>query len=368
MQALARYAELTIAAPIPYCPLVERMQRYAHRTGIAPYEKRDSLDVYHPRHFSIPMILKPLDGVFFYEALERFVRREKVEFDLIDAHLAFPDGYAATLLGKKLKIPVAITLRGHDIFELPRYPVRIRQVIRALKKADKIFSVSKALKNGAVELGISPAKISVRPNGVYTNIFFPMDRNEVRRALGLPLEKKIILSIGHLVQRKGFHHIIDALVDLKNLGRKDILLVIVGEAGIEGNIKSELEEQIRRLGLKEQVILAGAKPYAELCRWYNAADVFCLASSKEGWANVLLEALACGIPVVATSFWGNKEVISSETLGILVDSQNSRILAGALDKALKKEWDTNALVAYARRNSWEEVARDIVREWKELIG
>jgi glycosyltransferase involved in cell wall biosynthesis len=367
MQALSHHAQVKIAAPIPFCPLVDRMARYAYRNGVVSYEKNGSLEIHHPRHFSIPMILKPLDGVFFYQALHRFVRRQQEKFDLLDAHLAYPDGYAAVLLGKKLKIPVTITLRGHDIFELPKHPIRIRQVIWALKKADKVFSVCQALKDGAVKLGIPAEKISVHPNGVFPDFFYPMDRDEARRTLGLPMDKNIILSVGHLVIRKGFHHIIDALAALNSSGEKDIFLVIVGDPGIEGDIKTKLNEQILRLGLTKQVLLAGAIPYKELHLWYNAADVFCLASSKEGWANVLLEALACGIPVVATSFWGNKEVVQSDSLGILVDSQDPLKLSQALEKALKKKWDRKAIVDYARQKSWQRVAENIALEWRELV-
>lgn len=367
MQALSEHAELSIVSPIPYCPLVDRMARYAHRNGVTPYEKIGSMDVHHPRHFSIPKILKPLDGIFYYRSLDRFVRRRGEKFDLIDAHLAYPDGYAAVMLGEKLKIPVTITLRGHDIFELPQYPLRSRQVIWALKKADKVFSVCQALKDGAVKLGVPAEKISVRPNGVFSDLFFPIDRAEARQALGLPQGKRIVLSVGHLVSRKGFNYIIDALALLKKSGREDILLVIVGDAGIEGDMKDKLAEQIQRLGLNEQVLLTGAKPYNELYRYYNAADIFCLASSKEGWANVLLESLACGIPVVATSFWGNKEVVCSDDLGVLVDSQDPKLISGALVRALEKEWDRDAIVAYARKNSWERVAAEIAQEWRGLV-
>jgi glycosyltransferase involved in cell wall biosynthesis len=216
-------------------------------------------------------------------------------------------------------------------------------------------------------LGIPEKKISVHPNGVFPDLFYPIDRDEARRRLGLPKDKKIILSIGHLVVRKGFHHIIDALAILNSSGKKDIFLVIVGDPGIEGNLKTKLNEQIQRLGLTKQVLLAGAKPYKELYLWYNAADIFCLASSKEGWANVLLEALACGIPVVTTSFWGNKEVIQSDSLGILVDSQHPVKLSQALDKALRKKWDRKAIVDHARQNSWQRVAENIAQEWGKLV-
>jgi glycosyltransferase involved in cell wall biosynthesis len=367
---LARHCRLRIVSPIPYCPLVGILRRYAYRARVERRLTLNGLEVYYPRFFSVPLILKPLDGIFFFLSLVLFCRRlrKEFDFDLIDAHLAYPDGFAAVLLGKLFNKPVTVTLRGHDIFELPRYPVRKRQVIYALSRADLVLSVADALKQGAVGLGIPAEKIVLATNGVDTRLFRPVDKDKAREELGLPRDKKIILSIGHLVVRKGFQHIIRAVSLLTRQGRENILLVIVGAAGIEGDYKSQLDKLITQLGLADRVYFAGGKPYEELYKWYGAADVFCLASSKEGWANVLLEALACGKPVVATRVWGTSEVIASEDLGLLVEAGNPPALAQALDEALHKKWDGNKIIQYARQHSWEKTAEGVYEQWQRVLN
>ncbi len=367
---MSKHCRLKVVNPIPYCPVVGRLKRYAYRARVKHKLNIDGLEVYYPRFFSIPMILKPLDGVFYFLCLVLFCRRirKEFDFDVIDAHLAYPDGFAAVLLGKLLKKPVAITLRGHDIFELPQYPIRKRQVVYALKQANIVFSVADALKREAVALGIAGEKIVLATNGVDTRLFHPIDKLVAREELGLPRDKRIILSVGHLVVRKGFQHIIRAISILAEQGRGDLQLVIVGAAGIEGDYKARLDELINRLGVKDAVYFAGRRPYDELYKWYSAADIFGLASSKEGWANVLLEALACGKPVVATRAWGNSEVITAEDLGLLVEPENPTALAFSLDKALQRKWNTDIITAYSIQHSWERTAGIIYGEYKKMLG
>jgi teichuronic acid biosynthesis glycosyltransferase TuaC len=370
IQRLARHCELKIVSPIPYFPLVGALKRYAYRAKVKLRLNQANLEVYYPRFFSIPMILKPLDAVFIFLSLAVFCyrMRKEFDFDLIDAHLAYPDGFAAVLLGKLFKKPVIVTLRGHDIFELPKYPIRRRQVVYALKQADRVLSVADALKQGAIRLGVPEEKIDLATNGVDTELFHPMDKLKAREELGLPQEKKIILSIGHLVVRKGFHHIIKAISLLSRQGRAGLYLVIVGAAGIEGDYKPQLDKLIKELQVDDMVCFAGSKPYHELYRWYGAADIFCLASNKEGWANVLLEALACGKPVVASRAWGTSEVITSEELGVLVEPENPSALASGLETALQKKWDYNLIIDYAKHHSWEKTAAGVYNKWQGVLG
>jgi len=368
LAALSRLCQLKVISPIPYCPLVGRMKRYQYRTQVAGRMDIDGLEVHYPRFFSFPMILKPLDAVFIFFSLWRFCRKNREEVDIIDAHLAYPDGFAAVLLGKVLGKPVSITLRGHDIFDLPRYPVRGRQVKWAMEQADIVLSVAQALKDGAVKMGISGDKIKVAANGVDTKIFYPIDRRQAREELRLPQDKRIILSAGHLVVRKGFHYIIRALDILKRAGQGDILLVIVGAAGIEGNYKPQLDKLIAGLGLEKEVLFAGGQPNHQMYRWYSAADIFCLASLQEGWANVLLEALACGCPVVATNAWGNAEVICKPELGLLAEPENADSLAETIQKALIKDWDRAKITEFAGGHSWESVAENVLREFNNCFN
>ncbi len=405
--ALKNYAQIKVVCPIPYCPIVGGLKRYAYRAKVARRLDHEGLDTYYPRFFSIPMILKPLDGIFYLICLIFFCLRIKKEFDfdIIDAHLAYPDGFAAVILGKIFKVPVAVTLRGHDIFELPKYPVRGRQALYALRKADVVLSVADALGREAVKLMQSPLtqpsplrgegdinssedkgqvntlspvgrgqgeggfdKVIVASNGVNTDLFYPVNQAEMRKELGLPPDKKIVLSVGHLVVRKGFQYIIEALSILRKQGRADDLyLAIVGASGIEGDYKACLDKLVCDYGLEDYVYFAGAVSYDELYKWYNAADIFCLASSKEGWANVLLEALACGRPVVATNIWGTAEVIASDDLGILVEQGRADALADGLYTALQKEYNSNTIINYAKAHSWDMTAKIVYRQWKKIL-
>lgn len=366
---VAKHCSMKIIVPIPYFPCTGWMSRYAHRKNIPFKDTINGIDVFYPRFISIPKFLKPLDGVFLYLACRRFIRKHlnQFDFDLIDSHLAYPDGFAAVWLGKRHNKPVTVTLRGHDINDLPAYPVRFRQVKFALRHADKVFSVAKALKDAAVGFGINDEKIIVSSNGVDLSIFKPADMHAMRKELGLPPDKKIVVSVGHLVERKGFHILLEALRILLDEGRTDVHVAIVGGPGEEGNFSGVLEQMITSLGLTGHVTMAGAQLNRDLYKWYNAADISCLASSKEGWANVLLESLACGKPVVATNVWGTPEVICSPEYGILTE-RNPRELAAALKQALDKSWNHNAIITYARQHTWEKVAEKIVDQFSLLIN
>src|SRR5262249_40651191 len=210
-------------------------------------------------------------------------------------------------------------------------------------------AVCQALKDAMVQLDIPGEKITVIPNGVDTRKFFPYPKEQARSTLGLPYDKRIILSVGGLIPRKGFDLLVKALKMLSTqLHQHDLYLVIVGE----GESRPELEQLIAELDLDAQVRLVGSVSHQELYLWYSAADLFCLASSREGWPNVVLEALASGTPVVATDVWGVPEIICSDRLGILT-KRDERELAAGIAAALKKSWQSDARVQYAKDQTWD---------------
>ena len=141
-------------------------------------------------------------------------------------------------------------------------------------------------------------------NGVDTSAFHPVDRDQARAALGLT--GPTLVSVGSLIPRKGHHRTIEAMLALP-----EFTLLIVGV----GPERAALEALIGRLGLNARVRLLGARPHAELPKVYGAADASVLASSREGWANVLLELIACGTPVVASNIPGNPEVVQEWPAG-----------------------------------------------------
>jgi glycosyltransferase involved in cell wall biosynthesis len=366
LQALARYVDLRVISPVPVFPVATRVvPRYRPRLRIPRSQVHPGsppLAATYPRYLSIPKVLKPVDGVTVAAAVWAEVlrlRREGFVPDVLDAHLAFPEGFAAALVAPRLGIPFTVTLRGHDINDLHRYAVRWRQVGHALRRATRVIGVCRALVDGAIELGVDPEDAVVITNGVDPQAFRRVDRAEARAALGLPADARVVLSVGHMVPRKGFHVLVDALAELR---RPDVHMVFVGAAGEEGDFVGEVKRRVAAHGLGDRVRFAGAVVNHELYRYYSAADVFALASDKEGWPNVLFEALACGTPVVATRVWGTPECIASDRYGLLVEERTGPAFAVKLAEALDRSWDADALVRYARANDWDGVARRTATE------
>jgi glycosyltransferase involved in cell wall biosynthesis len=367
MRRVAAACEVVVVAPRPWFPLngLARPQW----TGIPPLEHQDGLRVYHPPFLSVPGVLKWLDGSLYALSLVRFLSRLRREFpfELIDAHFAYPDGVAAVLLGRVFRCPVTITLRG-SIVRLSRYPLHRPQLRFALRQADRVLSVSQSLRDVAVAVGdIPPAKVRVVPNGVDVSLFFPRDRADARRRLGLPPDRKILLSIGGLEEGKGHHRIVDLLPRLLQQW-PDLLYVIVGGGRPSDTVRPLLGRLVERHALSEHVVLAGERPHAEIPWWLSAADLFCLATRSEGWCNVLLEAAACGRPVVTTRVGGNSEVVPSLDLGLLVPPDDDTALEHAIDEALRRPWNQAPMLAHAGKHSWAAAARTVVEEFGRLTA
>jgi teichuronic acid biosynthesis glycosyltransferase TuaC len=169
----------------------------------------------------------------------------------------------------------------------------------------------------------------------------------------MPEEAEIIVSVGNLIPLKGFQFLIPAVAQIAPR-HPSLRLYIIGE----GESRAELEALAWEKGVAERVFFVGRKPNEELKFWYSAANVSCLASVREGWANVLLESLACGTPAVATRVWGTPEVISSPEKGVLVEPNSDSIAAG-IEQALGRNWNRETLANFARQRTWDVVAEEV---------
>jgi glycosyltransferase involved in cell wall biosynthesis len=353
-----------IVAPVPYFPPIKLGHRWLF-SQVMQEEIIEGLKVYHPRYFMTPRIGMSLYGLMMFWSVLPVVKKIQKEFnfDIIDAHYVYPDGYAATLLSNYFKKPVVVSARGTDINLYGEFPIIRKFLRRTLLKANKVVAVCQALKKGIVQLGVPEGKISVIPNGVDNYKFCPTPKEEARRKLKLP-DMKIILSVGHLTPNKGFDYLIKALKILQaEFNKKSIYLVIAGE----GKFRKELEKSISLLNLGEHVRFAGVIPHKELHDWYSAADLFCLASCQEGWPNVILESLACGTPVVATSAGGIPEIISSNGVGILAE-RTEQDIAQKISIALKKSWNREEIVKFAERHTWDQVALQVYDVFKSVLN
>lgn len=370
MFRVAQRLPTSFVVPVPWFPGQGVLRRY--RPGFRPPAPRRELQqgfqVEHPRYVSVPGIGKRWDGLLLALGALPTLRRLRrgPGFDVLDAHFGYPDGYAASLLGRWLGVPVTITLRGNETAKAGSLPLRQR-IRGALGQATRVFTVSDSLRRFALGLGVDPQRVEVVPNGVDSGRFIPVDRSEARARLGVPPESRVLVTVGSLIERKGFHRVIDCLPALRR-EFPDLLYLIVGGTSPEENWRARLEQQVDRLGLRAHVRFLGVIMPDELRHPLSAADVFVLATSREGWANVLLEAMACGLPVVTTDVGGNAEVVCRPGLGTVVPFGDAAALEGALCEALRRDWDRSAILAYARENGWDARVDQLVRAFRVVAA
>ena len=360
---------MVVVSPKPWFPgqgLI-RLFRPHYRPMPARREVQDGITVLFPRFLALPGLLRGLDSLFMALGSYLTMRRLKAQgYNLIDAHFAYPDGHAAVLLGRWLGLPVTVTLRGTEVPH-SRNPVLRPKLQEVFRQARKVIAVSDSLRQLAVSLGLPEDKGIVVGNGVDTAKFQPVDRQTARARYGLPDEAKVLITVGALVERKGFHRIIDCMPAL--LERHPHLhYLIVGGASPEGDMEAELRAQVARLGLVGRAHFLGPIPPEELKWPLSAADVFVLATRNEGWANVILEAMACGLPVVATDVGGNREVVAHADLGAIVPYGDPAALAQALDNALSRDWNREAIQAYARDNDWAKRVEALLQVFEDVVA
>ncbi|MEW6745599.1 MAG: glycosyltransferase family 4 protein [Planctomycetota bacterium] len=355
--------DAVIVAPVPYFPRVGGFGRWSRLARIPLAETIDGFTVHHPRYLVTPRVGMSLYPVWMALGTRSLVKRltRETGAELVDAHYVYPDGVAAALVARWVKLPVVVTARGTDINLLPRYRVPRSWVRWVLGRADGLAAVCTALGQAMEELGAPSGRVRILRNGVDLDKFRPLERGAARRAIGVAEGGKHLLSVGHLIERKGHHLVIEAV---SRMARRDVQLLIVGRGPEEGRLRSLVAAR----SLQGRVTLEGSVPHERLATFYSAADLLVLASSREGWANVLLEAMACGTPVVATRIWGTPEVVANEHVGRLVEHRDAESLAAVLEAALVTPWDRGRIRAHAEAHSWDATADGQMRLFAEALA
>ncbi len=342
--------ETRVIAPVPWFPSShERWGDYAVFARTPAREQRHGIDVLHPRYPLVPKVGMTTAPFLMASAAVGAVRRlirEGFDFDLIDAHYVYPDGIAAALLARWFKRPFVMTARGSDVNLISEYAAPRRMIRWAADRAAACVCVSQALANRLVALGVQPGRVRVMRNGVDADRFSPIAQNEARARLGLT-QGVLLLSVGNLAEVKRHGLVIDALGRLRQR-HPDARLAIVGS----GSLLAALQAQARSAGLSEAITFAGSVEQTDLRWWYSAADLLVLASSREGWPNVLLEAMACGTPVVASRVGGVSEAVNRTDIGTTVDIRDAESLAAAIADTLSRQLDRNTIRRYAQEMSW----------------
>ncbi len=368
MRRVARELPLCVISPQPWFPLQGfiRLLRPNYRIPRPTAELVDGLSVIRPRYLAFPSLFRRLDGLMMALAVRPHLRALKRigRADVIDAHFVYPDGYAAACLGRWLALPVAVTMRGTEPGHAMRPSLRPK-LESALRAASRVICVSDSLRQLALRLGAPTERTCVIGNGVDLQNFAPIPSGEARAVLGIAPGATVLISVGGLVERKGFHRVIACLPQL--LRRfPNLLYLIAGGPSAEGDWTDRLRDQVKRLDLERHVRFLGAVAPADLRVPLSAANVFVLATRNEGWANVFLEAMACGLPVVTTRVGGNPEVVSGPDLGILVPFGDEDALREGIAQAIERKWNTEGIRRYAEQNSWEQRVGSLVAEFRAL--
>jgi glycosyltransferase involved in cell wall biosynthesis len=352
--------ESRVVAPVPWFPLAHpRFGQYAKYAGIPARAERYGLQIEHPRYLALPRVGMNVAPLMMARAARATIGRiidEGYDFDAIDAHYFYPDGVAAVMLGKYFNKPVVVTARGSDINLLPQYRIPRKFILWAAENARAVITVCSYLKDEMVGLGVRAERVTPLRNGVDLQRFSLLDKEAARAALGL--DAFTLLSVGQLVPHKGHDIAIRALPALP-----DVKLMVAGS----GPDRERLERLARELGVAERVRLVGPVPQTELRDYYNAADLLVLASEREGWANVLLESMACGTPVVASAVCGTPEVVTEPEAGRLMAARTPDCLVDAVRMLRAARPERDATRRYAERFSWDETTQGQIDLFRNII-
>jgi glycosyltransferase involved in cell wall biosynthesis len=362
LDAWRRYSggEARVIAPVPWFPSKAAIFGHYGRYAAAPKaETRRSIDVAHPRYFLPPRIgmnYAPLALARIMEREARAALADGYDFDLIDAHYLYPDGVAAVRAARRIGKPVVLTARGSDVTLFPDFPRQRDLILDAVRRADAVIAVAAALKNKLIELGAPAEKITVLRNGVDLALFRPLDRIEIRRRMGL--SGNVVASVGSLIERKGHDMAIRALEMLP-----DATLLISGQGPEEASLKALAE----RSGVGNRVRFLGQVAHEALVEIYNAADALILASTREGWPNVLLESMACGTRAVAADVGGCAEVVTTPAAGRVVKERTGEAFAAALREVLAAPIRAETR-AHAAAHSWDETSRGLSELYADVAA
>lgn len=348
---LAKAMDLTVLVPVSWLAVLRHPLAYRRlkREAVARWPCADYVVYWY-----LPGIGRRLHAasLFLSLLLQRFPTLFLRHWDCVLGSWGYPDAVAACALAALRRTPFVAKVHGTDINGFTREPARRAQIRWALNRARHVVAVSAALRARLTEIGVDPARTSVLYNGVDMRRFLPLPQRESKLALGYTAETRLLLFIGNVQRSKGCANLLEAFARLASR-LPALRLVYVGP----GPQVAELTARAGALGLAERVDFAGRKAHDELAPWFCAADLFCLPSHSEGVPNVILEAMACGTPVVATDVGGVAEVLPDHA-GLLVPPQDVPALAAALFTALGRSWDRARLIEHAAGFQWEaNVAR-----------
>lgn len=367
LEAMSALADLRVVQPVPHFPLIASLPAWA-RDEVRVSGK---LQVFNAPMFYIPRVAKALDARFLARAIgNRIVHMHRERpVNVIDAHFGYPDGVGCMHLARRMGVPFIVTLRGFEkeFIDRPRIG---RDMIAAFHEAAGLIAVSHSLRRFAVEHGVPAEKVRVIHNAIDSKLFSTGDRESARRLLGLPPQIPLILSVGHLIPRKRHHILIEAFAKLVTK-MPAARLVIIGSPKPDAKYADQLRERVAELGVGASLQFPGNLAPVDVVNWLRAADVFALATAREGCCNAVLEALAVGVPVVTTPVGDNAEFVVDGRNGHLFPVDDVTALAKALQASfLRGGWDRQEISGklHSSVGEWPAVAERVLEFVHESIG
>ena len=341
--------EVRVMAPVPWFPFRHPMfGPYADFARVPRQAERRGVSITHPRYPVIPKLPR-LTPRMMAAALRPYVARlrRNFDFDVIDGYYLYPDGVAACQLAQAFDVPLVLSALGSDVSLIAQARAERAMILAATARAAAVTAVCGALRDELIALGADADKVCVIEHGVDLALFRPpADRSAVRARLAMTAPT--VLIVGHLIDLKGQDLAIRAIATLPG-----VRLTIVGHGPKEAAYRA----LATRLGVADRVDFLGHVDQPRLAELYGAADVVANCSAREGIANVLLEALACGTPLVATPVWGSPEVVRVREAGMLTRDRSVEAIAEGIATVLADPPDRAATRAYAERYDWRETGR-----------
>lgn len=364
--AYAEYCEILLLVPVHITPsitLIKQQTGFIGKLRSLKEQLMNSLLQELPsfsspvageyvRFASIPpkQIFPFSGGVILACRLFFFMMRNR-KFDVIHGQSMLPEGLAAVLLGRVFNRPSVVTAIGSDIHFIQKDSVTYRSTLFVLRNATAITTVSSELRRRIVDMGIEESKIIAVPNGVDPGFQRNCEAVDIRQRMGIPGDAKVFGFAGRLISIKDPMTLLAAFGQLLKV-KENLYLIFVGD----GELRGKLLQEASRLGISGHIRFSeGAVPPREIPNYMQAFDFLCVPSIGEGWPNVILEAMACGKPVIATNVGGNPEAVSSDKVGLIVPAQNPAALSKAMDQAMRISWDREGIVQYAKSHSWSQV-------------
>jgi len=367
---LARDGGVTVLAPARLLPPLPRYRDHRQASQQEAAENRvyappEGVRVLRPKYLHLPIlwhVTEPLQLLLIglWVGLVQAGRAQ-----IIHGHRAYPMGLLAVMLGACLRRPSVVSVYGSDVPTELLYTTRSVQfrTKAALRWAKRVVGVSRDLVERAAAAGMPPERGRFVPSGVDLERFAPRAAADARRRVGLPGDRRVLLCASRFLPIKGHALLVEAFRRLC-ARRDDVILVLTGD----GYVRPEIEAAVRDHDLGDRVRFAGNVTRDEIPLYVAACDVLVLPSKNEGMPLCVLEAFACGRPVVCTRVGGTPEVVSDERYGILVPPYDPDALCEGLDVALAREWDAAALRARAEEFGWPRIVERLREVYREVAG